>query len=399
VLLALVLIVVGVSGLCWVSGFPDWLGPPPTPTATPAPFPTNTPLPTPSATPAPFPTFTPLPASSATPAPFPTFTALPTSSATPAPFPTFTALPTPAATLTPFLTLTALPTPTTTLTRFPTLTALPTPTTTLTPFLTLTALPTPTTTLTRFPTLTALPTPTATLTTFPTFTALPTLTATLTPFPTLTPLPTATLPTAPPLIIGHITDAHIGAEWVYSQRLAAALSTINQQAQVMVDTGDCTENGTADETIEYVNLVTSSLSIPWRVAPGNHDTPAVFETYIGPLEWSWDITGYRLIGINTESINYTALDQALTSEKPCILFGHFPLNWCTPTDQIQLRERFKTYDVPIYIAGHTHVDSLETDPESGTVLLTGQRAGMGHYRLITLRGFEVESVSFESVWQ
>jgi predicted phosphodiesterase len=203
----------------------------------------------------------------------------------------------------------------------------------------------------------------------------------------------------PTLIIGHITDAHIGAEWVYSQRLAATLSTINQQAQVMVDTGDCTENGTADETIEYVNLVTSNLSIPWRVAPGNHDTPEVFETYIGPLEWSWDIAGYRLIGINTESINYTALDQALTSEKPCVLLGHFPLSWCTPTDQIQLRQRFKTYDVPIYIAGHTHVDSFETDPESGTVLLTGQRAGLGHYRLITLRGLEVESVSFESVWQ
>jgi len=210
--------------------------------------------------------------------------------------------------------------------------------------------------------------------------------------------PTPTPEALPTLIIGHISDAHIGAQWIYSQRLRTVLSLISQQAQVMLDTGDTTQNGTAEESADYVQLVTSNISIPWRAIPGNHDTPNAFETYIGPLEWSWDVGGYRLIGINTEAINYTALDQALTTEKPCIVLGHFPLSYCTPTDRIELRERFKRYNVPIYIAGHTHLDSLETDPESGTILLTGQRAGLGHYRLITLRGFEVESVSFENAW-
>jgi len=83
--------------------------------------------------------------------------------------------------------------------------------------------------------------------------------------------------------------------------------------------------------------------------------------------------------------------------KPCIVFGHFPLSWCNPTDQVELRQRFQAYNIPIYVAGHIHQDSLETDPESGTLLLTGQRAGTGHYRLITLRGFEVESITFESI--
>jgi len=210
--------------------------------------------------------------------------------------------------------------------------------------------------------------------------------------------PTPTPATTPTLVIGHITDAHIGATWLYTQRLPGVVSLISQQAQVMVDTGDCTQNGTAEESIEYMQLVTGDASIPWRAVLGNHDTPAVFEQHIGPLAWSWDVGGYRLIGINTEAINYTALDQALTHEKPCIVFGHFPLSWCNPPDQIKLRQRFKVYNVPIYIAGHTHLDSLETDPQSGTVLLTGQRAGLGHYRLITMRGSTVEDITFESMY-
>ena len=141
----------------------------------------------------------------------------------------------------------------------------------------------------------------------------------------------------------------------------------------------------------------SNASIPWRATPGNHDTPHVFELYVGPLEWTWDVGGYRLIGINTEAINYDALDRALTYERPCIIFGHFPLAWCTPDDQRKLRQRFETYRVPIYVAGHTHEDSLMTDP-SGTLLLTGQRCGLGHYRLITMQGFAVQSITYESLY-
>jgi predicted phosphodiesterase len=206
--------------------------------------------------------------------------------------------------------------------------------------------------------------------------------------PTPTPIP------VPTVIIGHITDAHIGAQAYYSQVLPTVVAAVSQQAQVMVDTGDCTENGSVEESMEYASLVAGHTSIPWRAVPGNHDTPWVFTQYVGPMEWSWDVGDYRLIGINTEAIDYTALDQALTLEKPCIIFGHFPLSYCNPTDQVMLRQRFETYRVPIYVAGHTHVDLLETDPGSGTLLLTGQRAGMGHYRLITLRGYTVESITF-----
>jgi len=78
------------------------------------------------------------------------------------------------------------------------------------------------------------------------------------------------------------------------------------------------------------------------------------------------------------------------------VFGYFLLSYCTPTDQIELRQRFKMYHVPIHIAGHIHVDTLETDLEPATFLLTGQPGGMGYYRLITLRGLAVESITYES---
>ena len=245
------------------------------------------------------------------------------------------------------------------------------------------------------------PLPTSTVT--PRLTGTPTASLTHTPTasPTATHPPTATpTPTLPPLVIGHISDAHIGASkgWVYSQRLPGVVGLVSEQADVMVDTGDCSDDGQEDTTIEYVDLVTSNVTIPWRAVMGNHDTPVYFERHIGPLDWSWDVGGYRLIGINTEDINYAALDQALTTQEPCIIFGHFDLSSCTPQDQDKLRQRFLTYDVPIYVAGHSHQDSLETDPLSGTLLLTGQRAGMGHYRLITVQGFEVETVTFECGW-
>ena len=185
---------------------------------------------------------------------------------------------------------------------------------------------------------------------------------------------------------------------MHSQRLPGVVRLVSQQADVMVDTGDCSDDGLEDTTIEYLDLVTSNVTIPWRAVMGNHDTPVYFDKHIGPLDWSWDVGGYRLIGINTEDINYAALDQALTTQKPCIIFGHFYLSWFSPQDQDKLRQRFLTYDVPIYVAGHSHLDSLETDPLSGTLLLTGQHAGMGHYRLITVQGFEVETVTFECGW-
>jgi calcineurin-like phosphoesterase family protein len=192
----------------------------------------------------------------------------------------------------------------------------------------------------------------------------------------------------PSLVIGHVTDIHVGGTAV-GEIVGNALRAMSGQAQVMVDTGDCTQDGTMDQTIGYWELISANTTIPWHAVAGNHDSPDTFAAYIGPLEWSWDVGGYRLIGVNGDAINYTALDQALTTDKICIIFGHYPLSLYSTEDQVALRQRFSTYHVPLYVAGHLHVDSLETDPETGTLLLVGQYGSQGHYRLITLSGSDV----------
>lgn len=206
----------------------------------------------------------------------------------------------------------------------------------------------------------------------------------------VTGVPTPTPTTTPFLIIGHITDEHIGRNDMCSAQLPALATLIGQQAHVLVDTGDCTENGTEAETIAYRDHMNATMTIPWQAVQGNHDTPELFARYIRPLAWSWDVGGYRLIGINSESINYSALDAALTTEKPCIVFGHFPLDVYSPADQAALRQRFQAYNVLLYVAGHYHTDSWTTDPTTGTQLLVGHWACGGRYRLITLRGSSVE---------
>jgi hypothetical protein len=200
-------------------------------------------------------------------------------------------------------------------------------------------------------------------------------------------------PPAPYLVIGHTTDIHVGGTAV-GELVGTGLQAMSGQAQVMVDTGDCTQDGTAEQSIAYWELISANATLPWRAVQGNHDEPDPFTTYISPIEWSWDVGGYRLIGINADAINYTALDQALATDKRCIIFGHYPLSGYSDANQAALRQRFRDHQVLLYVAGHAHADSLETDAESGTLLLVGLYGSQGHYRLITLSGSEVSVTLF-----
>ena len=223
--------------------------------------------------------------------------------------------------------------------------------------------------------------------------------------PTPTPWP------QPHLVIGHITDDHVGRNDACAIQLQTIAGLINQQADVLVDTGDCTENGSDQETLDYREHMRGSMTIPWQAVPGNHDTPDVFQRHIGALNWWWDVGGYRLIGIDSEAINLypvwpeamLALDAALTTEKPCIVFGHFPLDsegYSAETNQ-QLRARFAAYNVLLYVTGHRHAYSFTTDPATGTKLLVGNWTCGGHYRIIRLDGtsIQVEQYQVEGIGQ
>jgi len=203
-------------------------------------------------------------------------------------------------------------------------------------------------------------------------------------------VPSGPTPTTTPyLVIGHITDDHVGRNTLCSERLVESVSLLSARADLLIDTGDCTENGTEAEAVQYREHINAYISVPWKAVMGNHDTPIYFTRHISDLEWSWDVGGYRLIGINAESINYAVLDQALTLDKPVVVFGHYPLNEYPVADQEKLRQRFKSYQVLLYVCGHDHFDSWQTDAETGTQLLIGGWTCGGNYRLITLRGTTV----------
>ena len=216
----------------------------------------------------------------------------------------------------------------------------------------------------------------------------------------VTGVPTPTPRAEPNLVIGHITDVHIGRNDACTVQLQSVTGLISQQADVLIDTGDCTENGSEAETLAYREHMQANMTIPWLVTPGNHDTPDTFQRYVGPLNWWRDAGGYRLIGIDSEAINrypydpgaMNALDAALTLDKPCIVFGHFPLDsdGYSPETSRRLRDRFAAYRVVLYVAGHWHTNSFTIDPSTGTRLLVGHWACGGHYRLIRLVGNTVQ---------
>ncbi len=205
------------------------------------------------------------------------------------------------------------------------------------------------------------------------------------------------------LVIGHVTDSHIGT--ASFQRFVDALSGASQLSDVFVVSGDCTNNG-AEKQLEKFMTAFEGLETPYLLIPGNHDVikgETNWNKVVGPSESYLDIGNFRIIGFNSLDINWAFLAQALSSAasagKISILVGHFPIfdhrgdtaNRKYSVEQRErLREMFKYYQVPIYISGHEHADYLELDQETGTYYLGGKAPP--YFRLIFLEDREVKAI-------
>lgn len=188
-----------------------------------------------------------------------------------------------------------------------------------------------------------------------------------------------------------LTDLHIAAEpdpvINADTRLAAAIAHINQHqsdADLVVITGDLTDKGDAASYAKLKDHL-SALKIPHALMLGNHDMRAPFlaafpETPVtesGHVQQVIDLPHARLILLDTlngppYSYPYSHagllcaarlswLDQALDTDKPCILFMHHPPHdtGFVAMDSIKLMQSEAFHDriagrVAHIVCGHVH---------------------------------------------
>jgi predicted phosphodiesterase len=193
--------------------------------------------------------------------------------------------------------------------------------------------------------------------------------------PTATPQPTAT-PSGDTFVIGHITDAHVGGSYIYKVRLAAIVSAMD--ADVILDSGDCTEHGYASEWTDYATAMSGAAS-SWRAVPGNHDTGF---PYIP--NWPWDISGYRIIGMDYRAPDWAWLNAQVDTTLPVVIVYHYAdaamLSW------------LDTHDVALLLTGHLHINDTWQRGET-TVVITA-KSGLGNYARVLLRDGTVGAVEW-----
>ena len=130
----------------------------------------------------------------------------------------------------------------------------------------------------------------------------------------------------------HITDTHLTVpnagdhghyEGALREDLARFLSTIGEHspnARSVMITGDLVDNGVAAEYEVYLQALDSAVT-PVHLIPGNHDhmrgiydtvisrnnyltndgTPDLYEEYIGPRWYSFDVAGLHVVGMDWHS--------------------------------------------------------------------------------------------------
>ncbi len=113
-------------------------------------------------------------------------------------------------------------------------------------------------------------------------------------------------------LVAHLSDPHIGADWIGSrdpaEGLAAAVAAVRAMrpapAAVLVS-GDLTDNA-RDEEYERVRELLAPLDAPVHVLPGNHDDRATLRRHFDvpgsgaePVQYAIDLGPLRLVVLDT----------------------------------------------------------------------------------------------------
>jgi 3',5'-cyclic AMP phosphodiesterase CpdA len=132
--------------------------------------------------------------------------------------------------------------------------------------------------------------------------------------------------------------------------LAATVETINRMLPVIgpvdmvIATGDLTDAGADEEYRRFLGIM-SSLQVPYRVVPGNHDNPHAMRRSFtdcswissnGPVNWIADFADFCLIGLDSqverqsygqlseETLVFLANALSELGDKPALVALHHP---------------------------------------------------------------------------
>ena len=103
--------------------------------------------------------------------------------------------------------------------------------------------------------------------------------------------------------IAHISDPHVGSPYFVPNLMNRVISELNElKPDAVVVSGDLTSQGFRQEYKSWVAYA-DRIEAPLYTVPGNHDSRNVgylhFEDLIGPRNWSVDIGGVRIVGMDS----------------------------------------------------------------------------------------------------
>ena len=210
-----------------------------------------------------------------------------------------------------------------------------------------------------------------------------------------------------PIRFAWLSDTHVGAGTGEAD-LRASMHEINANGGVdfVILSGDVTESGKSAD-LELTKRILDSLTVPYYIIPGNHDTKwsesgcTEFPHLWGDDKFAFEFGGYRFIGLHEGPImrmgdghfapeDLRWLDGVLAKLKnkrqPIIFVTHYPLdpgldNW------YELIARAKKFNTKVVLVGHGHANhdlNFEGIPGvMGRSNLRG-RGGLGGYNIVTI---------------
>lgn len=215
-----------------------------------------------------------------------------------------------------------------------------------------------------------------------------------------------------------ISDTHIGSpNGSAEEDLRRTIRDINSRKDIafVVLTGDITELGTNEELM-LAKKILDSLSIPWHIIPGNHDTGwsesggVMFKTVFGNDKFSFEYNGIRFLGcasgpyvrmsdghVPRDAVNW--LDEELKQlmpQQPLIFLNHYPMdngmdNWYEITDRLRL------HNIWAILCGHGHANrAMNFEDIPGVMGRSNLRARalVGGYNIVDIRN---DSIFFTEI--